>query len=398
MSLDLSKVIDQITDMVTRLKTGRNERLERIDRAVATLRNQSEGLDALKKKIALSRGKTTWLVAEPVEKLDIRHSLPPIPPDFTVLATDGSHIDVDRHHAAHCFLINIGAVALRYGSKPDAILENQPVMYSEDSDLMIASPDKLREVPIEGNLLGMKRSVEECKRLAEMAASIPVGSLALGIMDGTLILWNLEAYPEFVTETLLEKGYLVHLEEIRKLNADRKIALASYISFPRSTDVVNALRVALCPQEFVDSDKCPACATRECYGISGVRDRDLFAGILTPGERSALFISPSKIQRHYGKHLVHFFYLKLNEETARVEIPRWVAQDNERLELVHALLVDQCERGQGYPVALSEAHEKAVVTGADRENFWRLVDESLVEKHLPLAESEKSRSKRTRWL
>ena len=54
--------------------------------------------------------------------------------------------------------------------------------------------------------------------------------------------------------------------------------------------------------------------------------------------------------------------------------------------------------GQGYPVALSEAHEKAVVTAADRENFWLLVEQSLWGEALTLSASAKSRSKRTRWV
>ncbi len=54
--------------------------------------------------------------------------------------------------------------------------------------------------------------------------------------------------------------------------------------------------------------------------------------------------------------------------------------------------------GKGYPVALSEAHEQAVVTGADRENFWQLVESSLVDEHLPSLSSAKSQSKRTRWV
>ncbi|HEX9896532.1 MAG TPA: DNA double-strand break repair nuclease NurA [Dehalococcoidales bacterium] len=396
MSLDLSQVVKQITEMVARLKTRRKERLERITRAVDILHSQADKLDSLKKKIALS--KTTWLVAEPVEVLDKCMPAPDVPTDFTVIATDGSHIDVDRHHAANCFLINIGVVVLRYGANPDAFLDSQPVVYSSDADLMIASPDGLREVPVEGNLLGVKRSVEECRRLAELVRKLPSNSTVLGLMDGSLILWNLEAYPEFVTESLLNKGYLTYLDEIHRLTKDKQIVVASYISFPRSTDVVNALRVAMCPRELVDSDRCSDCTTRECYSISGVHDRDLFAGILKPGERSVLFISPSKIQKRYGKHLVYFFYLRLNGEIARVEVPRWVAEDRVKLGLVHTLVLDQCRRGQGYPVALSEAHEKAVVTGADRDNFWRMVDESLVEKHLPVTESEKSRSKRTRWL
>jgi hypothetical protein len=395
-SLDLSQVVKQITEMVARLKTGRKERLERITRTVDIMHRQAGQLDSLKKKITLS--KTTWLVAEPVEVLDRHVPEPDTPSDFTIIATDGSHIDVDRHHAADCFLINIGAVMLHYGANPDAFLDSQPVVYSSDADLVITSPDGLREVQIEGNLLGVKRSVEECRRLAELVRELPSNSMALGLMDGSLILWNLEAYPEFVTESLLNKGYLTYLDEIHRLTKDKQIVVASYISFPRSTDVVNALRVALCPREFVDSDRCYDCTTRECSGISGVHDHDLFAGILKPGERSALFISPSKIQKRYGRHLVCFFYLRVNGEIARVEVPRWVAEDRVKLGLVHTLVLDQCRRGQGYPVALSEAHEKAVVTGADRDNFWRMVDESLVEEHLPVTESEKSRSKRTRWL
>jgi len=45
-----------------------------------------------------------------------------------------------------------------------------------------------------------------------------------------------------------------------------------------------------------------------------------------------------------------------------------------------------------------EAHEKAVVTTADRERFWELVELSLFEDGLKLESSGKSRSKRTRWV
>jgi len=396
MSLDLSKVVKQISDMVAQFASHRQERNDRIDRALEILFSHANKLDSLKKKIALS--KTTWLVAEPVNSIDLHIPLPETPSDFTVIATDGSHIDVDRHHATRCYLINIGTVELRYGSRPDASLDSEPVIYSNDDDLVIASPDGLREVPIEGNLLGIKRSLEECRRLSEMAAVLPSGCAALGLMDGSLILWNLEAYPEFVAESLLEKRFLTYLEEISRSALDKQLAVASYISFPRSADVTNLLRVAVCPRESVDSDRCSSCMTRECAQINGVFDRELFARLLKPGERSGLFISPSKIQRRYGKHQVYFFYLRINGEIGRVEIPRWVAEDKSKVDLVHSLIVDQCRRGQGYPIALSEAHEKAVVTGADRDNFWRMVDESLAEERLPVTESEKSRSKRTRWI
>ncbi len=387
--------------MVARLKTGVNEKREHLEHALSVVNDQATDLGYLQEKIASSKGKTTWLVAGLVDGLARHYEAPPCPPDFTVAAADGSHIDVDRHRSTRCYLINTGSAVLHYGANPGAVLDSLPSLYSAGEDLVITPPGTTgREQPIEGALLGIKRGVDECRQLARLAAELPQGSSSLALLDGSLILWGLagQAYPEFVTEALLKKGFLVHLETMRKLNSDKRIAIASYISFPRSTDVVNVLRLAICPNEVADCDRyCPT--KRDCDTVSGVQDRELFSNILGQGERSALFTSQSSVvQKHYGGHQVYFFYLTLEDEIARLEIPQWVATDETLLNLAHALVLDQCRRGHGYPVALSEAHEKAVVTGADREQFWQLVESSLVEEHLPTPTSAKSFSKRTRWI
>jgi hypothetical protein len=393
-SLDLTKVAAQIWGMVAGLKAGDKERRQRLGYALGVLRDKSIDLDHLRQRIDDSQRKTTWLVAGLVDGLDRCYKPPPLPQSFTVIATDGSHIDVDRHKSARCYLINIGAAVLDYGVTPNARLESLPQLYFGDEDLVIAS-DKGRGQQIEGPLLGIKRAVEEIKSLAALAKEIPSKSPTLALLDGSLILWNLEAYPDFVTEVLLDRGFIPYLEEIRKL----KIALASYISFPRATDVVNALRVAICPYEAPDCDRyCPNKA-KDCDKVAGVQDRELFIELLAPGERSALFISQSSIvQKRYGEHKVYFFYLRLDDEIARVEIPQWVAEDEGLLNLTHSLILDQCRRGLGYPVALSEAHEKAVVTTADREEFWRVVESLMAEEKMPTPTSAKSFSKRTRWV
>jgi hypothetical protein len=397
-SLDLTKVAAQVGGMVDRLKTARDEKQEHLHNALNAFKTGAENFDSLRKKIISS--KTTWLVAGLVEGFD-EHSRPsPLPAEFSVIATDGSHIDVDRHRPARCYLINTGSVVLRYGASPDAILDSVPHLYVEDKDLVIAPPEGgSREQPIESTLLGIRRSVDECRRLVELAAELPdVPTLAL--LDGSLILWGLEAYPEFVTKALLNKGFIVYLSEMKKLSRDKRFAIASYISFPRSTDVVNGLRVALCPHEPADCDRfCSSGEKRECDAVAGIQDRELFLDLLGVGGRSAIFVSQSSVvKKHYGEHQVYFFYVRLEDEIARVEIPQWVARDESRLDLVHTLILDQCQRGQGYPVALSEAHEQAVVTVADRESFWQLVESSLVAEHLPAPGSAKSQSKRTRWV
>ena len=396
MSLDLNKVAPQVEGMIGRLRAGVASRQARLDQALGLLMQKAADFDRLKEKIEQS--KTSWLVAGLRDSIDCRHAPIRIPADFAVIATDGSHIELDRHQAVRCFLLNISHVMLRYGSQPEALLESAPQLY-DDSDLVIRPPGgQGREQTIEGTLLGAKRSVEECRHLADLARTLPVETPCIALLDGTLMLWGLEPYPDFVTEELLNKGLVREFDRLLQTSKNRRLAFGSYISAPRSTDVVNALRVAACPLDAPNCDRCPS-GERDCEWLAGLADSQLFFGLLAPGERSDVFASRSKIVReYYLEHAIDFFYLRLDDEVARVEIPRWIGEDQRLLELLHCLVLDQCRRGQGYPVALSEAHEQAVVTGADRENFWRLVEAGLVREDLPTPTTGKSMSKRTRWV
>jgi hypothetical protein len=64
------------------------------------------------------------------------------------------------------------------------------------------------------------------------------------------------------------------------------------------------------------------------------------------------------------------------------------------LQLVHTLVYDQAKKGKGYPVAISESHEKAVVRGKDRNFFFDLVKESMVKADFNVSISRKGISKR----
>ena len=81
-----------------------------------------------------------------------------------------------------------------------------------------------------------------------------------------------------------------------------------------------------------------------------------------------------------------------------MEVPGWVALDEGLLGLSHSLILDQCRRGQGYPVAISEAHEQAVVHTSDRRRFKDLVEDALQRQGLNTYASEKERSKRMPWV
>ncbi len=401
MSLDLAQVAEQIEGMAAKLQAGQEERRQKLEFALNTLLSNTKKLDFLKQKVETS--KTTWLVAGLVDSLDSHIPAPSCPNNFVVLATDGSHIDVDRHRSTRCFVINIGVARLDYGEKPAAFLFNLPSLHFDEAEVILSSPDGTQRIEIEGQLLGVKRTIEECRILTELAEEVESNLSTVALLDGSLILWGLigQSYPDFVIDILLKKGLLEYLGKLRHLAQTRQLALASYISFPRSTDVVNVLRLAICPYQPADCDHYCADKFGEkgCDKVAGLLDRELFDCLLATGERSAVFVSRSSIVReHYGEHRVYFFYLKIGEEVARLEVPQWIAKDKGLLDLLHSVVLDQCRRGEGYPVALSEAHEKAVITAQDREQFWQLVEKTLVMEERLLRTSAKSWSKRTRWV
>ncbi len=400
MALDLNKTAAQLGGLTAGLRQRGEARADALALALTALREADpEAVEARR-----AGGRVTWLVAGVEEPLHAAFAAPPLPDDYAALSVDGSHVDVDRHSPARCYLINIGSAALRYGARPGAELRSTPTLYARDEELALADPAAARDVAVEGPLLGMMRAVAEAEALADLVEASPPDIPAVALLDGTLVLWGLtgQGYPEFVRRRLLEEGLLPALDRLRSAAEGRTLAVASYVSLPRSTEVVNALRLHVCPYERVDCDAhCGALrsGTRPCDAVGGVTDGELAAAALRPGERSAAFRSNSSVVgEHYGPHAVRFFYLHVGEEVARVETPEWTAQDSQAMALLHGALVSQADKGHGYPVALQEAHEQAVISGRDRQAFARLVEEAMTAEGLPTATSQKARSKRTRWV
>src|SRR5690606_20606097 len=81
-----------------------------------------------------------------------------------------------------------------------------------------------------------------------------------------------------------------------------------------------------------------------------------------------------------------------------VEIPRWVAEDAGLLEFTQAVIYDQCQRGRGYPSALQEAHEQAVIGGDERRAVELLLEEALMRHQIVPRRSGKDGSKRGRFI
>ena len=397
MGLDLSALSRQVRAMSGSLATEASDKQQRQTLALGRYLEESGAYESWARAADLSRETSAWLLARPVESLNAIHDLPPRPPDYALVATDGSQIDVERHGMAACYVINIGRVFLRYGAHPSARLSSRPALYYRDEDLYLS--DGVRRIAVEGNYLSARRDVEEGVALAELAAEFLIDDLpCAALQDGTLVRWTLAGAEKFVQERFL-RPYLAYLDAMR----ERSIPVASYISRPRAPEVAGTIRLMLCPDVKLEEGrgaKCGECSDAaagrmpSCYVCQGLTDAEILADLLAEGQRGPLFASMSRVNvESYGPHLIHFFYMRVGREVARVEVPRWVAEDAGAVDLIHTLIYDQCMKGQGYPVALARAHEQAIVRAADRRAFLSIVEGSLLRAELPASDSRKRESK-----
>ena len=348
--------------------------------------------EELRAKVRARREPFPWLVAIPVHTLSQTFS-PSLPPaDFSVIASDGSSIPPDRHSSLRYYVINTSHAILTYGSHPNADLASEGQLYFEDADLYI-SPDRKR-IPVEGTRLGVKMQVAELQGALKAVQAAPNPMVVL--RDGTLILWQLQNEEQEVREEFLGQ-FLRCLDEFRAAS----VPVIGYISYTGSHDVANVLRVSLCRDDPSDCEHCslPEDQQALCRFLGTAWDRQLFEGLLEEGWRSDVFESTSEILEHYGGQRIQFFYLHVGGEVVRIEAPQWVMRDGGMLDLVHALVYDQCQRSPDYPPyppALQEAHEQAVITTAEGRLVEELVERALAERGIVYARSAKDRSKRRR--
>ncbi len=386
--LNLSEVQRQLSQMVREQAIRKPDFGQKVGIAVQEARRWIAGYQHLASKIDGS--KTSWLVARFDEPPTQIFPLPQRPENWLVFASDGSQIFPDRHEAMLCYLINIGSVALPYGIDARPHLSNRPYLFYREGDLYQRWGG--RRVLVSEEIVSVKRHLMEVEELVKLARAWKFRP-AVALFDGTLILWTLEGKPADF-RTMMLKRFLRALDSLREMG----VPIAGYISAPGSTDVINALRVGLCSYPFANCDKCdwvregklPPCAV-----IEGVADIHLFERLLKPSERSGVFWSSSQILSEYGDHQVGFFYLHVGLEIARVEIPKWVAEDKELLNLVHSVVYDQAQKGRGYPISLAEAHEQAVVRGAERELFYEILEAALIRQGFKVSMTFKLVAKRT---
>ncbi len=325
-------------------------------------------LESLKQKVEAATATDPNLrCAVPVEEpLDACHAVPAIEAGATLLATDGSQINPDRHASMQFGVINVGAIVMKRNSgMPPEILIDTQLFYANELDE--------NNLTTEG-AISLRRDLDE--RLAVDNLSQELEGPVVNLADGTLEIWGAKDVED---AKAYERSVRSHVEILSRLRS-RGVTTAGYVDKPFANLVVRLLEIVTAPAGSLQK-------LREHHPFQGVSDlwlcgyqNDDFV-LLGPGERSAVFRLQSGSEKYYtGELALHFFYLNVSDsprhpQIARVEIPRWVAADKSRLDLLHGILIEQCRMlgSRPYPYLLNRAHEIAVVGHEEKAQIEQLL-------------------------
>ncbi|MBD2176867.1 DNA double-strand break repair nuclease NurA [Pseudanabaena sp. FACHB-1998] len=391
--LDLQKLMGQMQGMSEQLQREAQQLTTKLDRAENIFHQARTNQQSLLQSLQQGGDRFVFNCAQPVEDLEQITAIAPITTPHIVLATDGSQIAPSRHEIAYCYLINIGRVAIYYNSGIYPLLDNVPEVFYKTEDLY-----KARQWGIQTEQwMTLKRTVAENVALASLAiatlASYPAAPM-LAFSDGALVHWELDEIPTEARSQLLPDI----LSAWDALKA-QQIPLAGYISAPRAAEATNFLRLQLCPFEQPECQR--HCAAKPldaspCSQLQPLRDATLWSRFLKVGESSPLWQSRARIMEEYGEHQIYFCYLHVGTEVARVEMPAWTALNPNLRSQALQIILAQVQKGYGYPVALAEAHNQAVVTGSDRRRFFAILEQQMVKSGLRnIATSYKESRKRS---
>lgn len=296
--------------------------------------------------------------------------------EYTAISVDGSQIYPDKHQGTPCYLLNIGEVAITYGKI------NYPVFLNSEPYLFTGHELNVGELKID--LINLQRHEFEFQAalnlLSAMSKDRPEYS-SVGLLDGSLIFWHLDS------KDPLHKDYLIRYLAILENFYTLQLLVASYISLPKSKELSNILRLVLSDCINVENDL--------TNNMDNLLDTTVANFFLPPYSRTILFKHTGPIVHSYAAHLQpYFFYIHVGSEIGRVEIPAWIAHDKVKVDCIASIILSQSMKGTGYPVVLAEAHEQAVVKGADRDFFYHLITKSALEQKRSLIKSQKSIKKR----
>lgn len=371
MPINYQEIYTQIKQVGLGAKERRKKKEEAREQAQSLLEKYSSDLDFLRSKVdSAKQADANIRCAVPLdEALASSHPTPASVP-ATLVAADGSQSIADRHSPVQFCVINVGAISMKPNSGETPAVE-------VESELFFGDAIEENGLTTDGGV-ALRRDLAERSVIEKMSKGLK-GSV-VSFTDGTLEIFRAKDVdsPSMYRETV--EKYIGVLSRLQS----RGIISAGYIDKPSSSLVVKLLELTqiTIPEELEKLRTAPP--------LKYVADRWLFGynnklfQLLPPGHRSAIFKIQSSSEKSYkGVLELHFFYLNVGTEghpwPVRVEIPRWVVDDREQLDLLHAVLVEQCRimGSKPYPYLLHRAHETAVVKNEEKYQIEQMLQQEL---------------------
>ncbi|MFC1959200.1 DNA double-strand break repair nuclease NurA [Chloroflexota bacterium] len=307
----------------------------------------------------------------------------------TTYAVDGSMIYPDSNFSVPIGLVQIGWFQNDHTPDGDYVKDVAVEILSAADWSNVAgtaqeeqTADKtLRQQDAETSWRRYKGEVQQAIKFMQANA----GRQAVVFLDGTLTI-------SFVRGMVgpYQQDYHRQINELMAVSERTRIPVVGYVDASRAVDFVTLLWTYHLKLKL----------SSDTVRSRQVTDAGLLRSQMVWGERCRTYICnrDDDIATNAYYDQICFTYLKTtgHNPPARLEIPRWVFEDAGLYEWVLDIVRAECIVGLGYPYALETADAVAVLTGQDRERFYRLFQEFAGEKNIEVRLSRKSTSKRGR--